>query len=440
MKTATYSIEGRLTWQLMAQAFVMMGLVCLGIYCAVGSHVAASQERLLDVKINKLAETAQLLLRSGDSRYFDLLVENAQRRDGTRLELHYTDGRLFYADPAEPVFTLSSHQREKRFVLPFADGTGALQGRYAIDVEADARMLAFLRVVLLAAVALGTFGAGAIGTVAVRQGLRPLVELARQTQRIAPHRLSDRLVLDAHARELQPFIDQFNALMDRLEQAYRQLESFNADVAHELRTPLSALIGQTELSISRERSTNEMRETLLSNLEELQRLSAITNDMLFLSRADRGMAARRDAPTGLAKLVNQVVEFHEGTLQERALNVRIVGDAAWSVEPGLFKQAVSNLLDNASRHATPGSIVTVHIDPSAKHAVRIVVENAGAELKPEHVPRLFDRFFRIEPSRSNGDFNHGLGLAIVAAIARMHRGAAWAESLPGTTRVGFTVA
>ena len=439
MKAATYSIEGRLAWQLMVQALIVVGLVCLGTYLAVALHVAAAQERLLDIKINKLSETAQLLLRAGDSRYLELLRANAERRPGTRLELRYADGHVFYADPGEPPFALSSHQRDKSFVLRFGDGSGELQGRYAIDVEADERTLAFLRMVLLAAVVLGTVGAGLIGRVTVRRGLRPLLDLATQTQGMAPDRLADRLFLDAHAQELQPLIDQFNALMERVEQAYRQLESFNADVAHELRTPLAALIGQTEVSLSRERSIDELRETLMSNLEELQRISAITKDMLFLSRADFGAAARRGAPTSLAKLVDQVVAFHEGTMQERTLDVEIVGDAAWRVEQGLFKQAVSNLLDNASRHATPGSIVTVLIS-TANEAVRIVVENEGAELPPEYVPRLFDRFFRIESARSNGESHHGLGLAIVAAIARMHRGAAWAESLPGTTRVGFTIA
>jgi two-component system heavy metal sensor histidine kinase CusS len=301
-------------------------------------------------------------------------------------------------------------------------------------------MLEHLRVVLLAAVVLGTLGAGLIAQLTVRRGLRPLLELANQTQRMAPHRLDGRLFLEAHARELQPFIEQFNALIERCERAYRQLESFNADVAHELRTPLSALIGQTELALSRERSGEEMRETLLSNLEELQRLTTMTNDMLFLSRADHGAAARRDAPRSLAELVNQVAEFQEGIMQERGLKVQIVGDAAWQVEPGLFKQAVSNLLDNASRHASTGSIIKIYIAPSARDAVRIVVENTGAELPPEHVPRLFDRFFRGDSSRSDGESHHGLGLAIVAAVARMHRGTAWAESLPGTTRVGFTVA
>ena len=148
-----------------------------------------------------------------------------------------------------------------------------------------------------------------------------------QTRAISPRRLDQRLRLGDPAEELQPWIDQFNALMDRLERAYAQLEGFNADVAHELRTPLATLIGQTEVALSRERSAESLRETLVSNLEEMQRLSAMVNDMLFLSQADRGAIARRGAPVSLAALAQQVVEFHEAPLEEAALAVRIEGDA-----------------------------------------------------------------------------------------------------------------
>jgi two-component system heavy metal sensor histidine kinase CusS len=126
----------------------------------------------------------------------------------------------------------------------------------------------------------------------VRRGLQPLQALARQTQAIAPDRLSDRLHLAHPVEELQPWIDQFNGLMDRLQRAYVQLEGFNADVAHELRTPLANVMGQTEVALSRERSPEALRETLVSNLEEMQRLAALVNDMLFLSQSDRGAVAR----------------------------------------------------------------------------------------------------------------------------------------------------
>jgi two-component system heavy metal sensor histidine kinase CusS len=275
-----------------------------------------------------------------------------------------------------------------------------------------------------------------------RRALRPLADLAAQTRAISPRRLDQRIALADPAEELLPWIEQFNALMGRLEQAYAQLEGFNADVAHELRTPLANLIGHTELALSRARPAAELQDTLVNNLEELQRMSALVNDMLFLSQADRGASARRGVPASLAALAAQVVEFHEAPLEDAGLAVRIEGDAQAAVDEPLFKRAVSNLLGNAIRFAERGSTVVVHIAPDTPEQVRVVVENAGPAIEPAAMSRLFDRFFRADSSRccDGGEQHHGLGLAIVAAIARMHSGATLAESGGGHTRVGFTLA
>jgi two-component system, OmpR family, heavy metal sensor histidine kinase CusS len=291
-----------------------------------------------------------------------------------------------------------------------------------------------------------TLAAGAIvgfGSYAhVRRQLRPLRELTTQTRAISARQLDRRLSLDDPAEELLPWIQQFNALMDRLQQAYGQLEAFNADVAHELRTPLANLIGQTELALSRERSPDALRETLASNLEETQRLSALVNDMLFLSQADRGAMARRGEPVSLAALAAEVAEFHEATLEEAGLALRIDGDARVAVDEPLLKRALSNLIGNATRFAEPGSTVVVAIAADTPEQVAVTVDNTGAEIDREHLPRLFDRFFRGDASRccEGEEQHHGLGLAIVAAIARMHAGRTLAESGSGRTRVGFTLA
>ncbi len=287
----------------------------------------------------------------------------------------------------------------------------------------------------------------------VRRQLRPLHDLAAQTRAISPRGLHQRLSLVDPAEELQPWIEQFNALMERLERAYAQLEGFNADVAHELRTPLATLIGETEVALSRERSNESLRDTLASNLEEMQRLSAMVNDMLFLSHADRGAEARRGAPVSLAALARQVAEFHECTLDEAGLKLAVVGDATVAVDEPLVKRALSNLLGNATRFAAPGSTVQVKIGAETDDAngassatgqgqVGLVVLNQGQSIAPQQLPRLFDRFFRADDSRccEGKEQHHGLGLAIVAAIARMHAGRTLARSHDGVTEVGFTVA
>lgn len=177
-------------------------------------------------------------------------------------------------------------------------------------------------------------------------------------------------------------------------------EGFNADVAHELRTPLTNLIGQTEVALSRGRSAGELEDTLHSNLEELHRMAAIVNDMLFLAQADPGVKARRGAAVSLALLVQQVVEFHEVPMEERGLTVTIEGDTALSVDEPRVKRALSNLLGNAIRYADAGSTLSVRIAREAGDSVWLRVENTGPTIEPEHLPRLFDRFFRtVQPAR-----------------------------------------
>jgi two-component system heavy metal sensor histidine kinase CusS len=379
----------------------------------------------------------------GEAACLAQLQADQPMRTNARIEVFGADGKPFYADPTVGTHAMSAHSQTSAFTVQTPGvGGGSMLVRYTMDFESDARMgrvwagiLVLLTLISAAVAAVATWWT-------TRRALRPLADLAAQTRAISPRRLDQRIALADPAEELLPWIEQFNALMGRLEQAYAQLEGFNADVAHELRTPLANLIGHTELALSRERPAAELQDTLVNNLEELQRMSALVNDMLFLSQADRGASARRGAAASLAALAAQVVEFHEAPLEDAGLSVRIEGDAQAAVDEPLFKRAVSNLVGNAIRFAERGSTVVVHIAPDTPEQVRVVVENAGPAIEPAAISRLFDRFFRADVSRCcDGDEqHHGLGLAIVAAIARMHAGSTLAESDGGHTRVGFTLA
>ncbi|ENO87885.1 heavy metal sensor signal transduction histidine kinase [Thauera linaloolentis 47Lol = DSM 12138] len=227
-------------------------------------------------------------------------------------------------------------------------------------------------------------------------------------------------------------------MLARLDGAYRQLEGFNADVAHELRTPLASLIGETELALHRERGITELKEVLGSNLEDLQRLASLVNDMLFLSRADRGERARRSLVRSLAALAAEVVDFHEAALHEAGVGARVQGDAEGEFDSALLRRALSNLLANATRFAQRGTVIDIDIAPDATGSVRLSVSNSGPAIPAEHLPRIFERFYRADRAREHGKDNHGLGLAIVAAIARMHGGTAFAHSRSRTS-VGISL-
>lgn len=442
----SHSIGVRLSRKLALVTMLVLALLSVASWLSVHSMISERNAQDLARRCHLFADILELEARNGgEAAVLARLRSDAAMRDDARLEVWRADGSLLHADPMPAAMPHSKHVQARDFTVaaPGLRG-GELRARFAVDFSRDAQVGArWVWVLVLVTLAAG--GLVAAGSFwHVRRALRPLHELAAQTRAISSQHLDRRLALADPAEELLPWIEQFNALMERLERSYAQLEAFNADVAHELRTPLATLIGETEVALSRERDNETLRETLVSNLEEMQRLSAMVNDMLFLAQADRGAVARRGAPVSLAALAQQVVEFHEAALEDSGLALRIDGDATVPVDEPLFKRALSNLLGNATRFAEHGSTVVVRISAelaAAPEQVQVVVQNRGQSIAPQQLPRLFDRFFRGEDSRScPEEQHHGLGLAIVAAIARMHAGRTVAESDSGLTCVGFTLA
>ncbi len=443
-RACTHSIGARLSKKLALFTMLVLGAMSFGAWLSVKMLIVERNAQDLELHCDVMTTVLELEAREGGlAAVLARLRGDAAMRGDSRLEVFAADGTLLYADPLREHLATSRHVQRHEFTVAVADAPGGeLRARYSVDYARDAALGTRWAWILT----LVTLASGAIVATGslwhVRRELRPLNDLAAQTRAISPRRLDQRLTLADPAEELRPWIDQFNALMARLEQAYAQLEAFNADVAHELRTPLANMIGETEVVLARERPVAHLRETLLSNLEELQRLAALVNDMLFLSQADRGAVARRGAPVRLATLAREVLEFHEAAFEDAGLAVEVEGDATVAVDEPLVKRALSNLLGNAVRFAERGSTVTVRIAPEAADHVQVQVRNTGAGIDAAALPRLFDRFYRGDVSRccDDGQPHHGLGLAIVAAIARMHGGSTLAESYGGVTRVGFTLA
>ena len=298
----------------------------------------------------------------------------------------------------------------------------------------------------LSALALITLGAMVVVTVLghwiARVGLRPLEQLSKEARAYRPKSMSQRLQQEHLPVELSDLATALNGALGRLQDAYRQLEAFNADVAHELRTPLANLIGGTQVALSRPRSAAQFQDTLQSNLEELERLRSIINDMLFLARADQGQAATELTQESVAQEVDKTIEFFEVILDDTGTHVAVEGElqAQATMNKALFRRALSNLLQNAIEHSAPGARLVVHIARQAG-AVWIQVSNPGQTIGAAHLPRLFDRFYRVDASRHDAGehHGHGLGLAIVKAVASMHGGGVAASSEHGVTTIAFSV-
>ncbi len=340
-------------------------------------------------------------------------------------------GELRIGGRAEPMLIRNDY-------FPADERHAALRFIVGVDSEPYARTRRAFRTVMLASVSGGVLLVALIGYLITHWGLVPLKRLSREAHALSPSMLSQRLVTAQLPAELSDLAQSFNGALDRLEAAYQQLESFNADVTHDLRTPLTNLIGHTQVALSRERSVPQLVEVLQSNLEDMERLRGIVNDMLFLARANQGERPQQLLRTSLAAEVHKAIEFLDFLLEEAQVHVRVQGDAQAPIERSLFCRAVTNLLHNAIRHSPPGSEIVVELAAAEDHA-RVTVSNPGPAIPAEHLGRLFDRFYRVDASRTNSGESHGLGLAIVKAVAAMHAGNVSATSRGGITTVGFSV-
>ncbi len=278
-----------------------------------------------------------------------------------------------------------------------------------------------------------------LGYFIARAGLHHGRRLGGQARELTPGNSGQRLRLERLPTEIKDLAASFNGVLDRQEVAWRQLESFNANVAHELRTPLTNLIGQTQFGLRACRTEHEFKELLLSNLEELERMTAIVNDMLFLSHAQTDQMALDLEEVSLREEVAKTMEYLEPLFEEKGLAIVLEGEVRMHADRRLFHRAVANLLENAVRHAVPQSRISLRLTEQDGFA-HVSVANRGNPIDQQVLPRLFERFFRAEAARSRSSKHHGLGLAIVKAIATIHQGDVFARSAGGINTFGFTLA
>ena len=311
-----------------------------------------------------------------------------------------------------------------------------LKLRVAIDNRPREKLLLTYRNVVIVVCLLGIFLTIGLSALATWFDLAPVKRLSVEATKITPTSMSLRLSNDNVDAELQGLVSTFNTVLDRLDGAYRQMESFNADVAHELRTPLATLISGTQLVMSDDVPAAELRETLASNLEDLEQLRDLVNDMLFLSRADQGDRAQGLEQADLAAEVDKMIEYYEPVLAEAQVEAQREGSGAALCNPALIRRALANLLSNAIKHTAPGQRIVARID-AAGTRVRLSVVNPGAPIPPQVAERMFDRFYRADEARARAGESHGLGLAIVRAIASMHGGSVFVDRQAEGNGVGF---
>jgi two-component system, OmpR family, heavy metal sensor histidine kinase CusS len=286
---------------------------------------------------------------------------------------------------------------------------------------------------LWSVVGLAALLSGALGWGAARKGLAPLRDIRRRVADITAERLDQRLAVAAIPAELAEVAATLNAMLARLQESFTRLSDFSSDLAHELRSPVSNLLIQTQVTLSKARTAQQYQEVLVSNAEEFERLSRIIADMLFLAKSDNHLMVPNREPVELRREVLALFDFYEALAEEKNLTLRCAGAATVAGDRLMLRRALGNLLSNAVRHTPDGGVVAVGIEADADAGVTVSVSNSGATIAPEHLPRLFDRFYRADASRRQHSEGAGLGLAIVASIAQAHGAAATVRSAYGQT-------
>jgi two-component system heavy metal sensor histidine kinase CusS len=268
----------------------------------------------------------------------------------------------------------------------------------------------------------------------VHQGHAPLRGLSDTMRDVQSDRLHVRLNTEALPGELQNLATSFNHMIGRLEDSFTRMSHFSADIAHELRTPLTNLITQTQVALGKARSLDEYRELLYSNLEEQERLAKMVNDMLWLAQSEHGLLKPVPESLDLAHEVQELFDFFEALAEEKLVRLELEGKAPRvEGDRSMLRRAISNLLSNAIRYTTAGDRVLVRLEESGDGRTLLSVQNSGPDIPDEHLASIFERFYRIDPSRNRQSEGAGLGLAIVRSIMEAHGGKVEASSDDGVS-------
>lgn len=432
----------------LASAFVLF-LLGLLIGNAVERHF---EEQDLDVLNGKMQLARHILERDPGSQPKETLTQQLDDaltgHHGLIVAVYDQNGKTLYANESmvfpQDLLSMSATPRRAQPVkwnsndgLPWrgissmvrlgTDGGASYTVAIATKITHHEHFMTSFRQTLWGFMSLATLAMGLLGWFVVRRGLLPLLAIKRQAAEITANRLHTRLPVEAIPRELADLADTLNGMLSRLEESFQRLSDFSSNLAHELRTPVSNLLTQTQVT------ADDYRDILASNAEEFERLSRTISDMLFLAKADNNQIIPNQEPINLAEEIGDLLEYYDVLAEEKAIALSLSGGGQIVGDRLMLRRAVSNLLSNALRHTPNEGKVTVRVEKNSEGRILVSVENTGSDIPAEHLPRLFDRFYRVDSSRLRTTENSGLGLAITQSIVFAHGGDVGVNSEGGKT-------
>ncbi len=452
----------RLTAAYASAGLILVLLATLGLYLVLVAELNKSTELFLKDKVNVLRTMLRERPQDEDGLREEVELESAARRyeqfyiclleeDGRPLLM--TPGMASQLDVSKLGRLLNGHvgsvlpitgRNGKSFravaaTAHFGNSEGPLITiQVAVDVSQKEALLRRFRLWFWATSAGMLVLFPLIGYQIARQGIRPVEEIAATARRITSSHLGERIAAGGYPYELASLALTFNNMLDGLEDSFERISRFSADIAHDLRTPVNNIRGEAEVALARARTIDEYRDALESSLEEAVRLSDLISNLLFLARTESPLTHLRLETVDVNELLEGVRDYYDAS----AADAGVVLTSAGASEPvfaeldrTLIQRAVGNLVSNAVAHTPEGGRVAIQSHLQAAN-VLIEVSDTGIGIPPDALPRVFDRFFRVDPSRSKTSGGTGLGLSIVQGIMQLHRGNVDIASRPGVgTRV-----
>ncbi|MDR3101524.1 MAG: heavy metal sensor histidine kinase [Paraburkholderia sp.] len=447
------TLRARLTVLIVVSTSAILALSGLALYHALKTRIdnTASQEL-----VTTLSALEDHLARVRDSdeivRHSEIWIDQLhghQRLDlglfdaaGARI-LETQDFKPYppvLAGPLPQSMTLYADKRSKR---RYVASRVTLQGKghetvrvvIQLDESGDYALLRGYAYTIVAIEVLGVLLAAALAYGIAMLGLSPLRQLVKRAEDMSTARLAQPMPELDTAGELRELGRAFNGMLARLNESFVRLSQFSSNLAHDMRTPLTNLVAGAQVALSQPRTAEEYRSIIESSIDEYQRLSRMIEDMLFLARSE---SARH--PPGLRDLdavqeAQRVAGYYEPMAEDASVELEVCGEGRLQADLMLYQRALSNLLSNALAHAPQGSKIVIECEPSGS-GVLVKVSDTGPGIDAEHREKIFERFYRVDPSRRNaapgngGSAGTGLGLAIVKSIMESHGGTCGVESEP----------
>lgn len=318
-------------------------------------------------------------------------------------------------------------------------GHGPFTVEIALETDEHQYFLDHFHRLLTTALVFGMAAAAGLGWFIARRGLLPVRDMASVARNVSASQLGERFQLETVPEELRDLAAAFNGMLSRLEASFRRLTEFSSDIAHELRTPINNLMIQSQVVLSQARGNEEYREVIASNLEEFDRLARMIADMLLLAKADNGLMAAGRERVDLGAEIGRLAEFFGPLAEDRGVAIAVAGEGHVAGDRIMLQRAVANLLSNAISHTPAGGEVRLRLGDGGPLLKRLEIENPGPAIPAEQLGRIFDRFYRLDPSRGTAPDGVGLGLAITKSIVEAHGGRIEVSSADNRTVFALTL-